>query len=170
MVAQAGSFGKPAAGSELEGLPNDGKDIVTLSGGGEGAKECATAESAPADADAGQILIRQVDAGVPGGVLELDVVPGPVFFDQSIFEEQGLDFVVCDYKVQARRHLDQALGLRVMVAFLEVVADPLLQVLGLSDVEDNSIGVQVKVAAWKVREGFKVDHSLVALYFKAILL
>jgi hypothetical protein len=34
-----------------------------------------------------------------------------------------------------------------MVPFLGVVAHPLLQVLGLSDVEDFSLGVQVKVAA-----------------------
>jgi len=170
VVAQAGALGKPAAGSKLEGLPDDGEDVVPLSGGGEGTKECAPADSAPADADSWHLLVCQVDAGVPGGVLELDVVPGPVFFDQSIFEEQGFNFIVCDYKIQARRGLDQALGLRVVVAFLEVVAHPFFQVLGLSDVEDFSLGVQVKVAAWKMGEGFEVDHSSIALYFKAILL
>jgi len=170
VVAQASAFGKPAAGAELEGLPDDRKNIVPLSGGGEGTKECAPADSAPTDADSWHFLIRQVDAGVPGRVLELDVVSGPVFFDQSIFEKQGLDFVVCNYKIQARRGLDQALGLRVVVAFLEVVAHPFFQVLGLSDVEDFSLGVQVKVAAWKMGEGFEVDHSSIALYFKAILL
>ena len=168
MVAQAGAFGKPAAGAELEGLPDDGKDIVPLSGGGEGAKECATADSTSADADAWHFLIRQMDAGIPGGVLELDVVPWPVFFDQSIFEKQGLDFVVCNYKIQARRGLDQALCLRVMIAFLEVVAHSLLQVLGLSDVEDFSLGVQVKVSDWKVRDGFKVDRVLGAQFFFAL--
>ena len=125
----------------MEGFPDDRKNIVPLSGGGEGAKECAPADSAPADADSWHLLVCQVDAGVPGGVLELDVVPGPVFFDQSIFEEQGFNFIVCDYKIQARRGLDQALCLRVIIAFLEVVAHSLLQVFGLSDVEDFSLGV-----------------------------
>jgi hypothetical protein len=56
-----------------------------------------------------------------------------------------------------------------MVLFLEVVAHPLFNVLGLPDVEDFSICIFVEVAAGKAGEGSEVDHSFNALYFKAIL-
>jgi hypothetical protein len=57
-----------------------------------------------------------------------------------------------------------------MILLLEVVANPLFDVLGLPDVEDFSICVFVEVTAGKAGESFKVDHSLMALHFEAILL
>jgi len=56
---------------------------------------------ASADANARQRLIGQVDAGIPGGVLELYVVHRPVLLDQGVFQEQGLHFCIGDYEIQA---------------------------------------------------------------------
>ena len=77
-----------------------------------------------------------MDAGVTGGVLELDVVAGLVLLDESVLQEQGLDLGVGDDEVHGFYSLHQRRGPGTVILFLKIIADPLLEVSGLADVDD----------------------------------
>ena len=110
--------------------------------------------------DSWKVLVGQVDGGVPGGVLQPDVVLGPVLFDQGVLEKQRLDLAIGDDEVKVAGGGDEGRGLGVEVPFLEVATHPLLQVFRLTYVDDGSLSVFEEVASGKVGEGFRVDHEM----------
>lgn len=102
MISQTGTLRKALAASKPKGLANDLEDIISLSGRDEWAEECSSSDLVTGDANPRKLLIRQVDASITGGVLELDVVPWPVLLDQGVFEEQGLYLGVGYYEIKVR--------------------------------------------------------------------
>jgi hypothetical protein len=85
----------------------------------------------PGDHESRVGLVRAQDVGVGLGVLEDDVVPGPVPLDQGVFEDQGLDLGRGNDEVEVRDVADERGRLGIEVAPGEVRRDPSPEVLAL---------------------------------------
>ena len=75
-------------------------------------------------------------------VLELNIVPRLVLFDEVVFEKQRVDFGLNNDELYVCDFLDQQSRLPVLVGFfIEVARDAFLQAFGFSDVQQFPLGV-----------------------------
>jgi len=94
------------------------------------------------------------DPGVGFVVLQVDIVSRLVFLDEVVFEQQrivlGFDQYRTDVTDLPHQHGDAV----VVVVFIEITADPSLEVLGLSDVKDVGFCIEKLIDARCVRKTF----------------
>ena len=157
VVPEAGALGELPAGPEPERLAEALEEMVALEPRDERAVVGAPLALLPRDHEPRVGLVRAEDVGVGLGVLEDDVVPGPVPLDQGVLEDQGLDLGRGHDEVEVRDVADERGRLGVEVAPGEVGRDPPPQVLGLAHVDDRPVRVGVEVAAGKFGEALEVD-------------
>jgi hypothetical protein len=106
-----------------------------------------------------------MDAGITRGVFELDIIAGLMLLYERVLQEQGLDLRVGDDEVHCLYGLHQSRSPGAMILFLEIVADPFLEISGFADVYDFSSiakAIQEKIATGQMRErvqGIEGDHS-----------
>ena len=86
-------------------------------------------------------------------VAEGDVIAGPVFLDETAFEEEGFWFVADRVEFEVPDAVDEGAGFEVGEAgagWLEVVAETAAEVAGFTDVDDAVEAVAHEVDAWLV--------------------
>ena len=113
----------------------------------------AILENAPRDIDARPRLVGQFDVRVGLVVAEQDVIARLVLLDEVVLERQGLFFVIEEDVVDGSGGVDQAGGLAFREPLVaEIAADPVTEILRLSDIEDLAGGVLVEVDAGSCRQ------------------
>ena len=118
------------------------------------------------DSDPRKLLFCKMDAGITRGVFELDVIAGLVLLDEYILQEQGLDLRIGDDEVHRLYGLHQCRSPGAVILFLEIIADPFLEISGFADVDDFSSivrAIQEKIASGQMRErvqGIEGDHAI----------
>jgi len=99
-----------------------------------------------------------MDAGITGGVFELDVIAGLVLLYEGVLQKESLDLGVGDDEVHAFYGLHQSHGPGAVILFLEIIVDALLDVSGFADIDDIARvfvidgAIQEKVASGQMRE------------------
>ena len=144
-----------AAGAQLEHLLDDPQRLPHRPGVGVGAEVPVAVLLDLADHDRARerLVHGQADVRILLVIPQADIVVGPVLLDQVRLENQRLDLTVRDERldvVDPRQHeLDAR---RVTAAFLEVGADPVLEIDRFADVEHLPGLVTIEVHAGAVGE------------------
>ena len=106
----------------------------------------AVANDPPGDDDLRKRLIGQFQVRVRLVVLQKDVEPRLVLFDQVRFEHERLDLVIDDDKLKIGDEFDQIARLGVEIAArLKVLTDTAAKVFGLADIDDLARRVLVNI-------------------------
>ena len=93
-------------------------------------------------------------------VLEQDIVPRPVQFNQVALEDERLQLAVHQHDVEVVHLFDHRAHLgRVVSAVVKVLADPVFEVLGLADVDDFPVGLH-QVAAGRIGQRAQLERKL----------
>ena len=95
--------------------------------------------------DAGKPLLADDDGRVGLVVLQLDVVPRLVLFDEAVLEQQGIHLRLDHDEADVGDFLDEEPGLAVLVGLLAEVAGHPLEALGLADVQQGALRIIVLV-------------------------
>ena len=89
-------------------------------------------------------------------VLQKDVVAGLVALDEGVFQHQGFKFRADHNGVKGIHGGHHGPGLfRVGGGLLKILADPVFQFLGFSDIDNRARRVQHKVNAWGERQAIR---------------
>ena len=81
-----------------------------------------------------------------------------MFLDQSIFQEEGFYFSICDNKIKVSGSLYKTLCLRVVISFLEIAAHPFFKILCFTYVQYSPIFILEKIATRQMRKGLQINH------------
>tara|TARA_B100001939_G_C16376922_1_gene378199 strand:- start:144 stop:485 length:342 start_codon:yes stop_codon:yes gene_type:complete len=84
-------------------------------------------------------------------VFEQNIIPWLVFFDQIIFQEQGVRFGVDHNVLYVVDFFDHNSGSGIIVLFIKVTSDPLFEIFGLTDVQKLLLLVVKLVNPWRIR-------------------
>ena len=99
------------------------------------------------------LLHGQLQVRIMLVVLDPDVVPGLMLLDQVALQNEGLDFVIGDDRLQIRHLFHQSPDLDgVFCAWLKVGANPMPEGNRFPHIDDPPVLVLEKIYAWLVRK------------------
>ena len=103
--------------------------------------------------DAREAFLADDDGRIGLVVLEFDVVSGLVLLDEVVLEEQGVHFSLHHDESDVGDLLDEEPCLSVLVGLLvEIARNALLEALGLSDVQQVALRIEMLVDSGTVRQ------------------
>jgi hypothetical protein len=158
LETKAGFFLELPAGTKLEDVPNGMQDTGTIGSGREGAEIGSRYLSVPNGYQPGKGIVGKQNIRVGLGVFEVDIIPGLVFFNKGVFQDQGLQFIVCDQGIHFGGFLKHNPCFGRMILRNKVAANPVPEVLGLSDIENPVLIVQKKINTWGPWDQFDINH------------
>ena len=101
-----------------------------------------------------------LEVGVALVVPEQDVELGVQRLDQVVFQQQGLSLGPHHGGFHAHDAADHVANARAIQCFLEVAADPLLEVARLADVEQLALGIEITINPGQARQGRDLAQQL----------
>ena len=107
----------------------------------------------PAGHDEARVrLIRDLNVRVGFCVLELDIVLGRVLFNERVFQRQRLNLRLAKEVIEVMYSCHHARGLDVLLAVLEILRHPIVQLARLPDVNNPPVPILHDVNAGSQRE------------------
>lgn len=94
---------------------------------------------------AGELLLGDADAGVTLAVFEEDVVVGLVLLDEVVFEQKSILLAIHHDIAYIGDVLDELLGLKAVLLFVEVTAHTAVEVLRFTHIDDLPCLIEVLV-------------------------
>ena len=85
------------------------------------------------------------DPGIGLVVLQVDIVTRLMLFDQAVLQQQRLEFILGDHRSDIRDLLNHDPGAATAQVLVEIRGNPLFEALGLTDVEDASVLIQMLI-------------------------
>ena len=141
----------PGAGGQPQGREHRVQSLAGLIPAAKGAEVPGTVLGHLVDhGKAGILLPGQPHKGIALVVLQQDVILGAVALDQGVFQHQGLKLTGDEDGIEVvhlGHHLPGLGG--VAGAVLKILADPVLQLLGLAHINDLTGLVHHQVNAWR---------------------
>ena len=92
-------------------------------------------------------------------VPEQDIEARIELLDERVLKEQGFGFGPNDGGFQARDAGNHHADARASVVPLEIARHPPLEHLGLADVQDLILGVEISVHPWQLRQGSHLNQQ-----------
>ena len=83
-----------------------------------------------------------------------------MLFDEIILEQESILFRVNDDIFDIRNMLDQLFCFICLLIFLEVAAYASMQVFGLADIDDLSIGIEILIDTRTLWNAFKQESNM----------
>ena len=83
-----------------------------------------------------------------------------MLFDEIILEQESILFRVYDDIFDIRNMLDQLLCFICLLIFLEIAAYASMQVFGLADIDDLSIGIEILIDTRTLWDAFKQEGNM----------
>src|SRR5690606_11617439 len=102
--------------------------------------------------------------GITFVVTQHDVVRRTLILDEVLLEQQSLGFAVGQRGLDAVDLVDQGQRLVIKTAATEVVAQSLLEILRLTDIERLAVGIQHAIDTW-ARTGVLEESFVVEAFF-----
>ena len=171
LVFQAGSPHLDcSAGAEGEELPDDVLQLAEDAAVGVRAVEAfgfwflafGIMVRVAGEDESGIVLVGEAEVGVGLVVLEETVVAGLVALDEVVLEEEGVDLGGHDGDTDVVDVADEHANLGALVVVAgEVLADALLEVAGLADIDDLARGVEVLVHTRTLGDGLEPQGDAV---------
>ena len=106
------------------------------------------------------VIAGDHEVGITLVIPQVDVVTRPVALDQRGFKQQRLVFRMRDRDLDIRHLVEHGLGLGVARRAQEIAGHPLLQVLGLADIEHVALGVVHAVHAGRLSQLTQVGSGI----------
>jgi len=141
MIAKTCTFRHLFAGPELKGLSCNLKNVISFFCRNKGPEKISIVYHLSGKPDPGKFFFGKMDAGITLRILQGNIVPWPVFLNQGIFEEKGLNLSICNNEIKIAYCLYKTFGFGVMVPFLEITAHPLFKVFCLTHVKHSPLPV-----------------------------
>ena len=95
--------------------------------------------------NSGEALFFDDDPGIGFVVLQVDIVSWLMFCAQAVLQKQGLEFILGDHCPVIRDLLNHDPCPTAAQVLVEIRGNPLFEALGLSDVEDASVLIQMLI-------------------------
>ena len=93
----------------------------------------------------GKAFFFDDDPGIGLVVLQVDIVTRLMLFDQAVLQQQRLEFILGDHRSDIRDLLNHDPGAATAQVLVEIRGNPLFEALGLTDVEDASVLIQMLI-------------------------
>ena len=164
-MLHAGPFSHGVARAVLEELADDVLKLAEDAAVGVGAKVLAFDIVAAGVEKSGIGFVSDAEVGVGLVVLEHGVVARLIFFDEGVFEKQGVDFGGDDGDASVVDMADEHLDFSTLVVVVgEIGGDTALEVAGLADIYDLAVGVEVLVDTGTFGDGLEPQGDAVDVW------